>query len=141
FARVLVIGDLMGAPDVNVPWLAFCSGQYLKSESRPIPMLNFYAMGNVYENMSAVTKIFPDDLGLPIGIEVSYTNQPVCQYRTVGSTNLLGWNFPLEFHVAEYRRTYETHSWEVSLTASGKVTRIGVVNELEVPEEAREAVR
>jgi hypothetical protein len=57
----------------------------------------------------------------------------------VGSTNVLGWNFPLEFHVVQYRNNYKTHVWEVHLTASGKLTAIGIGREPSIAEERRTA--
>ena len=52
-------------------------------------------------------------------------NQPVCQYRAALPTNVLDWNFPLEFYLVQYRPA-GTSGWELHLTAKGKVTAIGV---------------
>jgi hypothetical protein len=107
-------------PPINFPWLAFCSGPFLKREGRRILPRAF--------DYPDTTTVFEDDLGLPRSVELYATNnQPVYQYRVSGSTNVLGWNFPLEFHVAQYRpRGTNAGAWELVLTASGKVTSISL---------------
>jgi len=125
----VTVGDVLhGAANANIPWLAFCSGPYLKSEggSVRLPVLD---QSTWYVTCSNSPTVFPDSLGLPQGIEFYSTNQPLCHYRTVGSTNVLGWNFPLEFHMAQYGMNFTTHLWEVRMTVSGKVTGIGVGRE------------
>jgi hypothetical protein len=68
--------------------------------------------------------------------------QPVLQYSVTASTNVLGWEFPLEFYLAQYRparlpdsRRFGTKGWELQLTAKGKVTAIGVGTKPEIPTE------
>ncbi len=110
---------------VTIPWMAFCSAPYLKSGSHevPLPSIEYQTMGLFHQSEDMA--VFHDGLGLPIGIEIYATNhQPVLEYRTLGSTNVLGWNFPLEFHLAQYRQDYEDGAWKVHMTATGKLTRI-----------------
>ena len=61
------IGDL----GVNIPWLAFCSGSYLKRQSRQIPLpiaeLPYEPYAFAYSDK---TEIFDDDLGLPRTVEL-----------------------------------------------------------------------
>ena len=90
-------------------------------------------------SFSDVTTKFNDTLGLPKLLELYTTNspfsQPVIQYRVTNSTNFLGWRFPLEFKVAQYRpapqpgspfRFAGTNGWELDFIARGTVTSIGV---------------
>ena len=58
---------------------------------------------------------------------------PILQYRVLSSTNVSGWQFPLEFYLAQYppamlpdSHQFGTNGWELQLTARGKVTVIGV---------------
>jgi hypothetical protein len=129
-----------GTAFVHIPWLAFCSGPYLKSNGRwiPQPSIEYLTYGTRYSDR---TTSFQDTLGLPSEMEFYTTNnQPVCQYRIVGSTNVLGWNFPLEFHLAQYRRDYQTGVCQLHMTATGKLTSIGVGGEPGVPTAAQKAL-
>src|SRR5271157_5279590 len=66
--------------------------------------------------------------------------QPVFQYRVTTSTNVRGWEFLLEFYLAQYRhahlsddsRHFGTNGWELDLTAKGKVPAIGVGTEHQI---------
>jgi hypothetical protein len=129
YGPFIIVGEvLQGTANPNIPWLAFCSGPYLKSEGGSVrpPFLD---QSTWYMTCSNSVAAFPDTLGLPSGIEFYSTNQPLCHYRTVGSTKVQGWNFPLEFHMAQYGMDFTTHLWEVRMTVSGKVTGIGVGRE------------
>jgi hypothetical protein len=71
------------------------------------------------------TTFFDDDLALPSSATLYVTNQqPLLQYRAMLTTNMLGWNFPLEFYLAQYYPV-EKNEWALCLTAKGKVTSIG----------------
>jgi len=51
------------------------------------------------------TSIFTKSLGLPRSVKLfTENNQPVFQYQVRQSTNVLGWNFPLEFYLVQYAR-------------------------------------
>jgi len=79
------------------------------------------------------TEVFRDSLGLPKSIQlVTTNNQSVFQYQVHRSTNVLGWNFPLEFFGVQYVPT-RTNGWKVHLTLKGKVTAIGVGAEPQIP--------
>ena len=68
---------------------------------------------------------FPDGLGLPKTVDLyNAKNQPVVQYRVTASTNVLGWEFPVEFYLAQYGPA-ETNGWELHFTAKGKLISIG----------------
>jgi hypothetical protein len=82
-------------------------------------------------------------LGLPKSINL-YTpkTEPVLQYRVIDSTNILGWRFPLEFNMAQYRPaplpespsiTFGTNGWELEFTAKGRVTTIGIGTAPQIP--------
>ncbi len=118
------LGDLA----VNIPWLAFCSGTYLKRSGRivPLPVAIIGHAPDVFA-YSDETETFDDDLGLPRTVQL-FTSQslheksvrevskamakrapkPTLQdglrkfhYRVTQSTNYLGWTFPLTFEFAE----------------------------------------
>lgn len=115
---------LLTGPNVKIPWLAFCSGSYLKRDGRQIPLPS-ETFSRPFGYSDTIT-VFEDDLGLPKSVELYTTNnQPVCQYRAALSTNVMDWNFPLEFHLVQYRPA-GTNGWELHLTAKGKVTAIGI---------------
>jgi len=120
--------DLLTGPSARICWLAFCSGPCLKRVGRQI-----FPPSDLWKELIASpsgfrdqTIVFEDDMGLPSNMDLFTTkNQPVLQYRVLRSTNVLGWNFPLEFHLAQYRPA-SSNGWELHLTAMGKVTSVGV---------------
>jgi hypothetical protein len=64
-------GNPLGNYWVNIPWLAFCSGSYLKLNDRvvsvPLANLRYSADGFAYSDR---TQTFPDELGLPRTMEL-----------------------------------------------------------------------
>jgi hypothetical protein len=108
---------------MNIPWLAFCSGTYLKAKSGaiPLPTFDYWSYGIRYTNH---TTLYEDNLGLPRAVDFNTSkNQPLCRYRVLESTNVLGWNFPLRFEIAEYREHPDGH-WELNESTSGRVIDI-----------------
>ena len=65
------LGDL----GVNIEWLAFCSGTYLRREGRvvPLPTMPFPAEPNVFGSLDQV-QTFDDSLGLPQKVDL-FTSQ------------------------------------------------------------------
>jgi hypothetical protein len=63
------------------------------------------------------------------------TGQMVLQYQVHHSTNVLGWSFPTEFYMVQYKPASwpRTNSWEVLLTAKGRVTAIAPGTEPTLP--------
>ncbi|HZR17523.1 MAG TPA: transglutaminase domain-containing protein [Verrucomicrobiae bacterium] len=124
--RPVRVADLMFAP-AKIAWLAYCSGPALKREGRRIPLPSdlWKELMSPSWQTSEKTTTFEDELGLPEKI-VLHTgkNQPVLQYRAVLATNVLGWTFPLEFHLAQYT-PIGSNEWELHLTANGKIIDIG----------------
>jgi hypothetical protein len=133
------VADLMTFDaTARICWLAFCSGTALKREGRQLyPPSDFWKESRlVYSGWSDHTAVFKDDLGLPKSITLFATNnQPVVQYQTRQSTNVLGWNFPLEFYLVQYKPT-GTNEWVLALTAKGRLTSVGVGRKPEFPPEA-----
>jgi hypothetical protein len=121
----------------RVCWLAFCSGPALKREGRQIyPPSDFWKESSlVWSGWSDKTTVFEDNLGLPKSIRLSTTNnQCVVQYQARQTTNVLGWNFPREFYLVQYRSGWPaTNSWELQLTAKGRVTAIGIGTQPQIP--------
>jgi len=134
--RPVRVIDLMDTGP-KVCWLAFCSAPAVKAnDSRialPSDLWKQYLASAKFTNDIAR---FEDGLGLPRGITVcTETGELVMQYQVHQSTNVLGWNFPTEFYLVQYKplRSRGTNSWEVLLTAKGRVTAIGPGSEPQIP--------
>jgi hypothetical protein len=126
----------------RIPWLAFCSGPFLTHPQIQIPLPSLTWKWSLYSDYNSppvgfqnnIVR-FEDDLGLPISIDVlSKTGHPILQYRaqhgrvaSPASTNIAGWQFPLEFRAIQYApiRT-RTNSWQADLVAHGKITSIKI---------------
>ena len=125
----------------NICWLAFCSGSFLKHEGRKInsPSAFWKESSIVSSGWSDQTDVFKDSLGLPNSINLITTNnQSIFQYQVRQSTNLLGWNFPLEFYGVQYLPT-GANGWKLHLTIKGKVTAISVGSKPQIPAEVLKA--
>jgi hypothetical protein len=121
----------------KVCWLAFCSAPALKGNDSQIALPS-----DLWKQHLASAKFtndiarFEDGLGLPSAITVcTGTGELVMQYQVHRSTNVLGWNFPTEFYLVQYKplRSRGTNAWEVLLTAKGRVTAIGPGAEPQIP--------
>lgn len=107
-----------------VTWLAYCSGPALKREGRKIPPPSAFWKQHFSGDFEDRTICFDDTLGLPRTIEVfTKKGQTVFRYQARGATNVLGWNFPLEFYLAQYERS-RTNSIELGLIAKGRIVAI-----------------
>jgi hypothetical protein len=117
--------DLLRLPSARISWLAFCSGSCLKRDGRRLfpPSDLWKELMAAPEGFSDETVAFKDALGLPGSVSLSLTNHPIFEYRVLRSTNMLGWQFPLEFSVVQSR---SSAVWEPQFTAKGRVTGIGV---------------
>jgi RNA polymerase sigma factor (sigma-70 family) len=123
-------GRPWGGEPVNIPWLAFCSGNYLKQPGRVVPLPVFYILHAAGANgCSDRTETFDDELGLPKTVDL-FTSSALYRssvlewnrinllhlptnsslpdgllkfhYAVTASTNYLGWNFPISFEYTEY---------------------------------------
>ena len=141
--RPVRVADVMGLDlPAKVCWLAFCSGPSLRREGRQIyPPSDFWKESAlVYWGWSDHTEVFKDTLGLPKSINLfSTNNQSIFQYQVHMSTNVLGWNFPLEFYGVQYVPN-GTNTWKVALTFKGKVKSISPAAEPRVPPGVMHAV-
>lgn len=125
-------GSIHYSPMDELPWLAFCSGSFLKREGRRIPLpIYFNIMPAERAEFVDQTAVFPDALGLPISVDLTSTNRSMqARYRiaspphdfTGGTTNVLGWSFALEFHFVITAPGPNLPS--VTHTAVGKITHI-----------------
>ncbi len=75
YIRASKDGHPLGDPRVNIPWLAFCSGTFLRREGRIIPLPNVI-ISHAYDafGYSDKAKTFGDELGLPQTIDL-YTSK------------------------------------------------------------------
>jgi hypothetical protein len=136
----LAAGTAFNEALVRIPWLALCSGPYLKRGDKKIPLPHIDEF-NFALDYSAKTTVFEDDLGLPRTVDFCMPNaQPVFQYRVLESTNVLGWTFPVQFHLAQYRQARPTGGWELDFTATGKIISIGPGSHPQLPSETTSAV-
>ena len=137
----------------RIAWLAFCSGPYLSRDQRqvfpPSDLWKELIRANAFNDLTAS---FNDSFALPKWLELYATNspnvQPIFKYRVLSSTNVLGWHFPLEFKMAQYRPAMLpgrhgiiglTNGWELEFTATGKVTAIAPGVEPRVPPQVLKA--
>ena len=130
--RVSDLMDLRG----RICWLALCSGPALKREGRQLfpPSDLWKELLSAPAGFPDKTAVFDDGLGLPRSIELFTPQQRrIFQYQVRQTTNVLGWEFPLEFYGVQYRPA-QTNGWELQLTFKGKVTAIGVGSEPQVPD-------
>ncbi len=135
-SRPSYIGCPLGATMHNVPWLAFCSGNYLKREGRliplPVPAMIFGTLASPDSlAYSDRTLTFQDDLGLPQTVDLfasdslfptSVTNgvfqgTPDVELWKRGASGFK-WDFPegaLRFHYAVTRST-NFLGWNIPVT-------------------------
>src|SRR5689334_2808323 len=92
-------------PDIRGPgsicWMSFCSGAFLKHAGRQIFPPDSLWKESILADSGWSDKVvaFEDGLGLPKSLDLIATNsQPIFQYQVHKSTNVMGWNFPLEFY-------------------------------------------
>lgn len=124
-------------------WLALCSGPYLKTEARHLypPFDDWKEMVYAPNGFKDETTVFPDGFGLPMSMNLfARTTQPVFQYRAHLTTNMLGWNFPLEFYMVQYEQNDITN-WVVSYSSRGRIKNIRPGTEVEIPAAVLEAGR
>jgi len=141
--RPVRVEDLMEVHG-KIGWLAFFSGASLKRADHQI-----FPPDDIWKERCACsgvfidkTVVFEDGLGLPKSMDL-YTEkgQLIFQYQVRQSTNVLGWNFPLEFYLVQYGPAHwpRTNSWEVELTAKGRLISIGRGDEHQVTPEVPNA--
>jgi hypothetical protein len=132
----------------QIGWIAFCSGPYLQREGHEVfPPSSLWKQLIPARAFLDRTVRFNDSFGLPKRMELYATNspniQPVVQYRVFNSTNILGWEFPLEFRISQYCPAplpgspgivTGTNGWEIEFTARGKVTSIREGAKPQIPE-------
>lgn len=132
--RPVRVSDLMNLRG-RICWLAFCSGSALKREGRKLfpPSDLWKELLSAPAGFKDETTVFEDDFGLPRSVRLLTPNdQLIFSYQVRHSTNVLGWNFPVEFYAVQYRPA-RTNGWELQLTVRGKVTAIGVGAEPTIP--------
>jgi hypothetical protein len=124
-------GCPLGDTGVNLPWLAFCSGNYLKKPGRKI----LYPVSHLHNAPDAFgyddkTDVFNDELSLPKHLELYYSRElykqstlrfqqahflrnrlpppPIAdhtlkfRYDVIESTNVAGWHIPTKFEYVQF---------------------------------------
>jgi hypothetical protein len=136
-----IVSSADGLPEgdlsVRLPWLAFCSGPYLKRPGRQIPLpgpdLRREAFG-----LKDQTTVFADDLGLPRQIALYTPAQELkCDYEVQQSTNVAGWNLPTAFSVMQFRQN-PGGLWEPHLKITARVTSIREAAPPQLPPDVQE---
>ncbi len=135
--------DLLGfGVSCRICWLALCSGPFLQHEGRRIyPPRSIWKESRLgASGWTDKTTVFKDGLGLPRRLDLLATNnQPVFQYQVHLSTNVLGWNFPLEFYGLQYQ-PIATNLWRLETSFKGRVTAIRPATKPEIPPEVINSV-
>jgi hypothetical protein len=127
-------GHPNGDVGIKLPWLAFCSGTYLKRPGREIPMPSSTSDREAF-GYRDVTTVFADSFGLPNKVHLYSTNRFLkCEYQVQQSTNVLGWNFPTKFVMRHHRPT-ATGLSECHGEMTGTLTTIGPAPKPQIPEE------
>jgi hypothetical protein len=122
--------DPAGDFGINLPWLAFCSGAYLRQVDRviPLPATMSRSMRDSYAYRDE-TRTFEDPLGLPELVKLFYSSNLFerslqdprlsrealrratpdlpegalkFEYRVESATNILGWTLPRTFRFTQY---------------------------------------
>ncbi|HEX3797972.1 MAG TPA: hypothetical protein VH413_04660 [Verrucomicrobiae bacterium] len=139
--RPVGVADIMTFDlPAKVGWLAFCSGLTLKQAGRTVyPTSDFWK--EYIFHWTDQTSVFHDELGLPESINLITTNNlPLFNYRVHTSTNIMGWNFPLEFYSVQYI-SHGTNAPQVDVTVKGRVKTIGPGTEPIIPPEVLKAIK
>ncbi len=127
--------DLLGVRE-SICWLALCSGSALQREGRKLfpPSVFWKHVVSAPTGFTDKTTVFEDGLGLPRSVELFTPEQcRIFQYQVRQTTNINGWEIPLEFYGVQYQPA-ETNGWKLHLTFKGKVTAIAVGSEPQTPE-------
>jgi hypothetical protein len=99
-------GDQLGDPGVNIPWLAFCSGAFLKQQHQ-IPLVFPEFRRRDGARQVRTMERFNDELSLPKRIEVvteSAADAPWLVFIVTESTNFLNCTLPLRFELMQSER-------------------------------------
>ena len=128
-------GDLF----LNLPWFAFCSGPYLARPGRSVPLPTPGQDRAAFAFKGEAT-VFEDSLGLPKRATFhTAQGQLKCDYQVQKSTNILGWNFPTAFTVAQ-NEPDALNQWNKELTVSARVTSIRPAKDVELSDDMRERI-
>ena len=122
---------------VNVPWFAFCSGPFLKTSSRGVPVPTS-APNQAAFGFTNQTTFFEDSFRLPRRAAFYATpRQLKCLYEVQQSTNVLRWNFPTAFTFTHNEQD-GFGKWNRELAITGRVTSISPAPNFAVPVELLE---
>ena len=131
--------DLRG----SICWLALCSGPALRRDGRQLfpPSSHWKNVVSAPAGFTDKTTVFEDGLGLPRSVELFTPQQRrIFQYQVRQTTNINGWEIPLEFYGVQYRPA-ETNGWELHLTFKSRVTAIGVGSEPKLSEQDKRRIQ
>jgi hypothetical protein len=130
------VAALLNGSRERIGWLAFCSSPFFKNKDRkfyPTSPFWVYWLSAPSEGFPHRFTLFQDDLGLPRSVGLYTThNETIFHYRVDATTNVMGWEFPTEFALTEYKPRGDD-GWQSHLQANGKLKSIRVVPELMFP--------
>jgi hypothetical protein len=109
----------------RVVWLALCSGSFLHTPSRQIPLpIGHFSQSQGYSDKT----VFLDDqsdLSPPKTVDLFTTNGTlVSHYEVLGSTNVLGSTIPLQFRLNQYGNGQRFGTNSPQYTVIGRVISI-----------------
>lgn len=126
-----------GELHLNIPWFAFCSGPYLKSPGRQVPLPAPLKPNQAF-GFDEETEVFSDKLGLPRKAMFRTGKREVkCDYQVQQTTNVAGWNFPAKFTIVQNQFT-ALNTPRPEITVAGRITSIRSTRKPELPEEIQE---
>ena len=139
--RPIKVQDLIQREE-QIPWFAFCSGSALRVNGRQLypPFDLWKETTYAPHGFTDQTTVYNDAMGLPVSVELfANTKQKIFRYQVHQTTNVLGWNFPLEFYMVQYQPD-QTNGWAVSFTSRGRITAIKTGARPQIPESVLKAI-
>jgi hypothetical protein len=124
--------DVLLSIHAKVAWLAFCSGPAVRDHhSRLYPVSGLWKQ--VMPESEFLTRASWLENGFTMAKQIyllTPEGQLALEYQVVDRTNILGWDFPLEFSLAQYRELrlpgegVATNRWQLDFLARGKITSV-----------------
>jgi hypothetical protein len=117
----------------QVPWLAFCSGTFVKAKGHQLlpPLSENY----LEDQLNDKTQTFNDALGLPNDVKIFKSDSTLlCTYRVLQSTNVSIGTIPTRFELIQFRES-DSGKMENRWRVRGSVTSIKETSQPPLPED------